>query len=160
MIKPLTGVGLGVTSALLNDWSLALFNVPVTVLGMAAAGSILSFAYDVDGGVKMSRKRLYFLAIANAIIAAATVSLIPKWMGWDWMNHGLEGSLALLLAATARFAIPAFIKLIPEIISRILKLGKYRTNASLYDSNDSGEWSSRNYERSYEDIPNTEDESK
>src|SRR5690606_16606624 len=104
MIKPVTGVGLGLSSALLNNWSLALFNVPVTVLGMAAAGSILSFAYDVeDGGKKMSRNRLYFLAAANAIFAAATVSLIPQWMGWDWMNHGLEGSLSLLLAAVARF---------------------------------------------------------
>lgn len=159
MIKPVTGVGVGLTSALLNDWSLALFNVPVTVLGMAAAGSILSFAYDVDGEKKMSRNRLYFLAGANAVFAAAIVSLVPNWMGWNWMNHGLEGSLALLMAATARFAIPAFIKLIPEIISRIFKLGKYRTNASLYD-NEGGEWSSRNYERNYEDASSTEDESK
>lgn len=158
MIKPVTGVGLGITSALLNDWSLALFNVPVTVLGMAAAGSILSFAYDVDGGGKMSRKRLYFLAAANAVFAAAAVSLVPKWLGWGWINHGLEGSLALLLAAVARFAIPAFLKLIPEIISRIFRLGKYRSNGSSYY--DDNEWSSRRHERDYEDTPDFNDKTK
>lgn len=133
MMKAVTGVGVGLTSAFLNDWSLALFNVPVTVLGMAAAGSILSFAYDVDGGTKMSRKKLYFLAAANAVFAAAAVSLVPQWLGWGWMNHGLEGSFALLLAAVARFAIPAFLKLIPEIISKLFRLDKYRSDASSSD---------------------------
>lgn len=158
IIKPITGVTVGLTSTLINNWSLSLFNVPVTVLGMAAAGSILSFAYDMEGGKKMTRKRLYFLAAANTVLAAAAVSLIPQWMGWTWMNQGLHGSFALLLAAVARFAIPAFLHLIPEIISRIFRLGKYRENAASYGGN---EWESPRRNEDYnENTSDIENESK
>lgn len=127
MIKPVAGLGIGITSTLLNNWSMALFNIPVTVIGMAAAGSILSFAYEPEGApAPMSRKKLYFLAVANTIFAAASVSILPDWLGWKWLsNAGMEGSFALLLAAGARFLIPVLITMPKELLSKWFGVGKY-----------------------------------
>ena len=127
MIKPVTGISVGITSALLNNWSIALFNVPITVIGMAAAGSILSFAYEAEGSKpKMTRKKMYFLAVANTVLASAAVAVLPSWLGWTWVSKGgMEGSLALLVAASARFVIPAILSMPKELLSKFFGIGKY-----------------------------------
>ncbi len=122
-----TGVAAGIFSGsgMINGWSIALFNVPLTVLGMAAAGSMLSFAYTSDTDDKITKRKLYTLAISNTILATAAVAVLPGWLGWDWANSKIEGSLALLLSASARFFIPALIRLPSELFQKWFKLGKY-----------------------------------
>lgn len=117
--------GVMMTGGLLDKWAVSLFNVPLTVIGMAAAGALLSFAYDIEGEKPMKRSKLYFLVFANTVLASAAVSAFPYAFDWKPMSVGLAGSVALLLAAAARFFIPAFIKLPGELIRKWFKLGEY-----------------------------------
>lgn len=131
MTKVAAGGGLAITG-LLNDLSISLFNVPVTVVFMAFAGAMLSFAYNVDGDDKISRRKFYGLIIANTIFACAAVAVIPQWMGWVWASSKVEGSLALLFAAIARFIVPLLLKFLPDILKRLTKIGEYQQNQDSY----------------------------
>lgn len=130
MTKVAAGGGLAITGWL-NNISISLFNVPVTVVAMAAAGALLSFAYNVDGDEEMPRKKLFILVMANTMLACAAVAVLPQWLGWSWNSSKIEGSLALLFAALARFVIPWGLGLVPElgkeILSKWFKLGQYNT---------------------------------
>lgn len=129
MTKVAAGGGLALTGWL-NNISISLFNVPITVVAMAAAGALLSFAYNIEGDDKMPRRRLYVLVVANTMLACAAVAVVPQWMDWSWNSPKIEGSLALIFAALARFVIPLGLKLIPEmgreILSKWFKLGEYK----------------------------------
>lgn len=127
-MKFTSGLGaLGISaSGLINSWSIALFDLPLTVVGMAAAGSMLSFAYNMEGDKDMSRRKLYFLSVANAVFAVCITSILPDYMGWGWYSPKMEGVFALLLAAVARFAIPVGLKLFPELGRKLLRLGEYK----------------------------------
>ena len=130
MVKYITGVSaIGtVNLGVLNTVSLAVFNLPITVPIMATAGAMLSFAYDDDDGkkTKLTKKTVVKLVIANTLITTAAVCVLPEIMGWEWYNPKLQGSLALLLSASARFVIPIFIKLLPEVARKWLKVGEYK----------------------------------
>jgi hypothetical protein len=108
----------------LDSLSLVLFNVPISVVVMAAAGSLLSFAYDGDGPA-ISRKRMFFLAVTNTSLACAAVAVFPGAFGWEWASSKIEGSMALLFALSARFVAQPFIRFIPELLSKWLRIGKY-----------------------------------
>ena len=115
--------GLAAASAgVLNNVSVPLLGVPLTVIGMAAAGAYLSFAY---GKPEKNRKKLYGLAVANTFLACVAVAVLPKALGWEWTVPKIEAPLAGLFAFGARWFIPAFVESIPEWIHRILKLGEY-----------------------------------
>lgn len=104
-----------------NDVSLPFFGVHLTVITMAAGGAIVSFAY---GDPITSRKKLYTLAIANTFIASAAVAVLPAALGWEWVQTGLQPALAALIAAGARWFVPAFITIIPEFLRKVFRLDK------------------------------------
>jgi hypothetical protein len=108
---------------LVNDLSIPLFGVPLTVIGMAAAGAYLSFAY---GKPEKDRKKLYLLALANTFLACVCVAVLPSALGWECANHRIEAPLSGLFAFGARWWVPAFIESIPQWIQRILKIGDYK----------------------------------
>lgn len=129
-MKYVLGVGAvgTVNLGILNSVSLAVFNLPVTVPIMACAGAMLSFAYDDDDSkkTKLTKKTVIKLVIANTLITTAAVCVLPEVLGWEWYSTKLQGSLALLLSASARFVIPIFIRLLPEVARKWLKVGEYR----------------------------------
>lgn len=131
MTKAAAGGGLAITG-LLNDLSISLFNVPLTVVFMAFAGAMLSFAYNIEGDEKISRRKFYGLIVANTIFACAAVAVIPQWLGWVWASPKIEGSLALLFAAIARFIVPLLLKFLPDILKRLTKIGEYKQNQDSY----------------------------
>lgn len=129
MIKYVAGVGTAgaVNIGLFNSASIALFNVPILVPIMACSGALLSFAYDDDSRPKtrISKKKAAFLVLANTLITTAAVSVFPDLFGWTWFSGKLQGSVALLIAASARFTIPLIIKTLPEIVRKWFKVGEY-----------------------------------
>lgn len=100
----------------MNGVSVPLFGVPLTVLAMAAAGSLVGFAY---GQPVQSRKALYAFAFANTLIGAWAAVLIPEWRGWE-VSPMAQPPLAGALAAVARFTVPAFIEGIPAVVRRLM----------------------------------------
>jgi hypothetical protein len=138
MSKPILG-GWELMSlwVLLNEISAALFSTPITTVFMAAVGSSLTYAYDLDGAAPMSRKRMYFLAVANTAFATAAVVVLPKWLGWEWASNAMQGSLALLFAASARIVIPTIFGLAKEIVKKWFRLEQYNTAAASKETNTS-----------------------
>ena len=146
-----TAVGAGI-----NGWSIPLFGVPLTVVAMAAAGATISFAY---GEPVRSRRKLFTLAAANTFVAAIAVAVIPQALGWEWVDARLQPPLAGLVAIGARWFVPQFINLVPEMLRKAFKLEKYDrvyNSSSEYDTDysayyDKGE--SAEYERFEEEAP-------
>lgn len=114
-----TGLGAFASMGVVNDWSMPLFGVPLTVIGMAAAGAWLSYAY---GKPEPNRKKLYTMAVANTFVATVCVAVLPVWLGWEWTNSRIEAPLAGLFAFSARFAIQPAIDLIPALLRKWFKL--------------------------------------
>lgn len=123
-----TGVSaLGVSvGGLVNQWSIQLFNVPLTVVGMTVAGTLLSYGY----GPKIeSRKALYLQALFIAFLSTTVVAVVPEFMDWDWVTPKLQAPLGGLLAVMGRFTIDPAIKLIPEVLRKIFRLDKKDANS-------------------------------
>lgn len=109
----------------LDSVALYLFDVSASTIFMALAGAILSFAYsEGDATPDMSKKRMYFLVVANTIISVALVAVLPEMLGWHWYSDRVEGSVVLLIAASAKVTIPFFFKTLPELLRKWLKLGE------------------------------------
>lgn len=118
-----------------NGWSIPLFGVPLTVIAMAAAGATISFAY---GEPVRSRRKLFTAAIANTFLASIVVAVLPKAFGWDWVDPRLEPPFAGLVAVGARWFVPQFISLIPEVLRKLFRLEKYDStysSGSSYENN-------------------------
>lgn len=113
----LTGVGAW------NSISIPMAGVPLTVIGMATLGAYLSTAY---GKPEPSKKKVYFLVLANIFLAVVSVAVIPKWLGWEWADPKIEGPLAGFFAFAARFWVPPLIENFPEMIKKFFKLGDYK----------------------------------
>lgn len=122
-----TGLGM-----MLNNISLSLFNLPPPVFVMAFAGAALSFAWSSDDEAELPKKKMYKLVAMNTIGAVALTAVLPGWLGWDgdWYTPKMAGSLALILAASARFIIPILRTLAPEIMRKWFRLGEYSTKAN------------------------------
>lgn len=140
-VAGLTSVAVAATTGI-NGWSIPLFGVPLTVLAMAAGGATISFAY---GEPVKSRKRLFTLAVANTFIAAISVAVVPEAFGWEWVNEKLEPPLAGLVAVGARWFVPQFISLVPEVLKKFFRLEKYD---KVYNS--SSDYSDIDYSSYYE----------
>lgn len=130
----LAAAGLGPLDAV----AISLFGVASTTVFMALAGSVISFAYNEgEDAPKISRKKMYYIILGNAAVATAAVSVAPGLFGWEWYSSKAEGSVALLLAVGARFAIPLFLKMLPEIardiISKWFGIGEYKRNKGNVD---------------------------
>lgn len=131
MTKSITAASLAAAGlAPLDAVSLSLFGVASTTVFMALAGAVISFAYNEgEEAPKLPRRRMYFLILANAAVSTALVSILPGLAGWEWYSSKVQGSIALLLAVSARWAIPVFFKLLPEIakdlVSKWFGIGIY-----------------------------------
>ena len=133
-------------AGIVNDFTISLFNVPLNVIILAAAGCLLSYAYD-GYSEHVQKKKFYFSVLANTFTACAAVSVVPHFMGWDWYSDKMQGSVAFLFALSARFAVPFFFKLMPEIIRRWFRVGEYKDIPERESSTSYNE-----YER-YERLP-------
>ena len=93
------------------------FDVSVSTLGMAAAGSMIAFAY---GTPVESRTKLYGYAIGGMFVGIWSVKILPQSMGWDWyIMESMQPPLAGLIALVSRWVIPLFIDQIPSILRRV-----------------------------------------
>ena len=77
-----------------------------------------------------------FLVIASTVITTAAVAVFPEMLGWNWYSAKLQGSVALLMAASARFVIPLAIKTLPEIVRKWFKVGEYRVSDKTEEQSD------------------------
>lgn len=99
-----------------NNVTVPLFGVPLTVLAMAAAGAMVGSGYTDP---VESRKKLYTLTLANTIFAAWFVVLIPAWQGWSILPIALP-PLAGVIAAVNCILIPAAFKRLPSFVNKWL----------------------------------------
>src|SRR5688572_28228210 len=121
MFKATGGAAAGFSwLGLVNQWSVQLFTVPLTVVGMAAAGTFLSYGY---GQRAENRKGIYLEALFITFVSVVAVVVVPEIMGWTWKPQ-LQGPLAGFLGALGRFAMDPFIKLFPELLRKLFRLDK------------------------------------
>lgn len=129
MTKTLTATALAAASlGPLDSVSFTLFGTASsTTVFMALVGAAISFAYNEgEEAPAIPKKKMYFLIIANTLICTAAVSVMPGLLGWEWYSNKVEGSVALLMAVSARFIIPLFFKTLPEIVRKWFKLKEYK----------------------------------
>lgn len=118
--------------AAMNAITVELFNVPIGVVNLAIVGALLSYGYDFDEKKKpISRKRYFASLITNVIASTSAVTIMPGVLGWDWYNTKMEGSVAFLLALTARFTIPKIFRAIQtfnisEGLRKWFRVGEYK----------------------------------
>lgn len=101
------------------DIPLPFLNVPLTVLATAFAGTLVGMAYTP---AVESRKRLYIIVMANTLLSAWAVVLLPEWREWTISPVALP-PFAGVLAAVNCFVAPALFKRLPsaagEFVDRI-----------------------------------------
>lgn len=103
----------------LNLWSMPFFNVPMTVVATAALGALLSHAW---GEREDDKRKLYLTALASTFIGVVSVAVLPRMMGWEWVEDTMQAPLAGFIAIAVRHATPHMITLIPEILRKIFRL--------------------------------------
>lgn len=100
--------------------TLPFFGVSITTLGMAAAGSMIAFAY---GTPVESRRRLFGYAIGGIFIGVWAVQILPKWLAWEWYLPVMEPPLAGAVALLSRWLVPFVVEHIPDLWRRIFNTG-------------------------------------
>lgn len=98
------------------------FGVPLTVVTMAAAGAAVSF---IHGDKEPDTSAVFKQAIGNAFLALLLVVVVPRMFHMSWVEPGITPPLAALVAWANRWAVPATIKMMPDIVRRLFKLGEY-----------------------------------
>ena len=131
-----TGGAVAATYGWLNNISVPLFAVPLTVIAMAAAGAYLSAS---QGTPEKKNAKFYLRHLGYLFMSVVSVSVIPNILGWDWVSPRLEGPIAGALAFSARYWVPATLELIPEIVKKVFKLKEYK-DASYNDNQDYSEY--------------------
>jgi hypothetical protein len=130
MIRPAAVGGAALLWTWINAATTELFNTTIIVVFLSALGAWLSFSYADDSrpnAKPLTRKRLYYLAVTNTLLAVTCVGVLPSLLGWTWYNSKLEGSVAFLFAFGARHVAPLFLESLPEIFRKWFKIGEYRT---------------------------------
>lgn len=104
-------------SAGVNLWSVPLFGVPLTVIGMAVLGASLAAGY---GKPAKTRRELFTSVAVHAFLGTVLVAVVPAAFGMEWVSPKLEAPLAGLVAFGAKFAVP----LIPwkELVRKVFRL--------------------------------------
>lgn len=92
------------------DVPLPFLNVPLTVLATAFAGTLVGMAYTPS---VESRQKLYVVVMANTLLSAWAVVLLPEWRGWSISPVALP-PFAGVLAAVNCFLVPALFKRLPD----------------------------------------------
>lgn len=101
----------------LGHEALPFFGVSPTTLGMAAAGSMIAFAY---GTPVQSRAKLYGYAVGGLFIGIWAVQILPGWLGWVWYKPELmEPPLAGFVALLSRWVVPFVVESLPMLWRRL-----------------------------------------
>lgn len=105
--------------------ALPFFNVGLSTLGMAAAGSMIGFAY---GTPVTSRRKLYGYAIGGTFIGVWVVQILPSWLGWQWYSPTMEGPMAGIVALLSRWLVSSLIEHIPVIWDKFIAAQASKSN--------------------------------
>lgn len=124
----------------INGWSVPFFNVPMTVVAMAALGSLLSFAW---GEREEKKSKLYLTALASTFLGIITVATFPDMLGWEWVTDPLKPPLAGGVALAMRFVFPHVITLVPEVLRKVFRLDSTTTGGNKRSKKDAVESSEK-----------------
>lgn len=116
-----TAAGVGLAEVFASGTLLPFFNVTISTLGMATAGSMLAFAY---GTPVSSRRKLYGYAIGGTFIGVWAVQVLPHWLGWQWYDPKMEPPIAGTVALLSRWIVPFVVENLPALWRRIFNTGK------------------------------------
>lgn len=101
---------------------LPFFGVSITTLGMAAAGSMIAFAY---GTPVSTRRKLYGYAVGGIFIGVWAVQVLPAVMGWVWYKpEVMEPPIAGAVALLSRWIMPFVVENLPALWARVFNTGK------------------------------------
>lgn len=92
-----------VPSIFTNDITTPVVGVGVSTIAGAVLGTYAAIGYDET---IRPRGKLFALASSTVIIASSATGVIPKWLGWTWVNGGVEGGAAALCAVICYFTLP------------------------------------------------------
>lgn len=81
------------------------WGVPVTVIGAAAAGAVLSLFF---GDPLPTRKALFGQVLAATFFGAGVAVLVADGMDWDWATKNIS-MFAMISAAMMRWFLPSII---------------------------------------------------
>lgn len=123
----------------LNSVILPFFGVPLTVVTMALAGAAVSF---IHGDREPNIKKVFKQVFANSFISLLLVVVVPRMFSMAWVEPGITPALTALVAWVSRWAIPNTIKLVPDIMRRVFKLGEYNDKNSFGGWGDKDGWGS------------------
>lgn len=102
---------------MINNATVPIFGVPLTVLLMATLGSLLGIG--ITDPIE-PRKKLYFTICINTFFAAWFVILLPEWRGWE-LSPVAQPPLAGFLAACNAIIVPAFFKALPDLTAAFME---------------------------------------
>jgi hypothetical protein len=101
-----------VTEIMTHYFKTPVWGVPVTVIGAAGAGAVMSLFF----GDPIARRRdLYGQTIAATMFGCAVAVLAADGMGWQWAHNNMP-MFALMSAAMIRWFLPTTIERIKALI--------------------------------------------
>lgn len=112
------GVAAGAATASLfgfDQYIVAFVGVPFTVVGMSAAGSLLSYAF---GTGEASRIKLFLTATAATFIGAAAVTGLPALLHTPEIAEAARPVAGFFYALFTRWAMPVLIEVLPMMLRR------------------------------------------
>lgn len=102
-----------IPSLFTNELTMPYLGVDVSTIAGAALGTYAAIGYD---DTIRPRGKLFVLASSTVIVAAATTGVVPAWMGWKWLNGGVEGGAAALCALVVYYGLPEAIPTVRRLI--------------------------------------------
>lgn len=103
--------------------TLPFFDVTLTTLGMAVAGSLIAFAY---GTPVDSRLRLFGYAVGGIFIGLWCSQLAPHVLGWGWYEPAMQSPVAGGFAFVSRWLVPLVVEQAPTLYRRLFNSGEVK----------------------------------
>lgn len=97
-----------------NEISTPVLGVTAITMLACALGTFAAIGYDES---KMPRGQQLVLGLSTVIVSAAAVGSIPRAMGWEWSNGGVQGGFGALTAFVFYYLLPPAIKRAKELVS-------------------------------------------
>lgn len=102
-----------VPSLFTNDLTTPVLGVGLTTVAGAVLGTFAAIGYDEQ---PKPRGRMLILALSTVILGSMLVGVVPRWVGWEWANGGVEGALAGLASLACYYLLPPGIKRAGELV--------------------------------------------
>ena len=102
-----------IPSLFANDLTTPVLGVGLTTVGGAVLGTFAAIGYDEH---PKPRGRMLILALSTVILGSMLVGVVPRWVGWEWANGGVEGALAGLASLVCYYLLPPGIKRAGELV--------------------------------------------